>query len=88
MISNNSPMGGRGSSFAQNGNFEERKDKSIGSIMGLNNIDTIDEIDVSVTLKDVGLLFIIGYVIIFISMIIPSIKILNSDPKDILSRRE
>ncbi len=88
MISNNSPMGGRGSSFAQNGNFEERKDKSIGSIMGLNNIDTIDEIDVSVTLKDVGLLFMIGYVIIFISMIIPSIKILNSDPKDILSRRE
>lgn len=87
-VSNQSPMGGRGSSYNQNGNFEERKDKGIGSLTGISSVDTIDEIDVSVTPKDVGLLFIIGYAIIFVSMIIPSIRILNSDPKDILSRRE
>lgn len=89
-VNNQSPMGGRGSSFNQGGNFEERpnKDKGIGSLTGFNSVDAIDEVDVSVTIKDVGLLFIIGYSIIFISMIVPSIKILNSDPKDILSRRE
>lgn len=78
-VSNQSPMGGRGSSFNPNGNFTDTR---------ISYVDTIDEIDVSVTPKDVELLFIIGYAIIFVSMIIPSIKILNSDPKDILSRRE
>lgn len=81
-ISNQSPMGGRGSSFNPNGNFSGKKDK------GISSVNTIDEIDVSVTPKDIGLLFMIGYSIIFVSMIIPSIRILNSDPKDILSRRE
>ena len=42
----------------------------------------------AVTIKDIALLFVIGYGIIFVSMIVPSIKILHSDPKDILSRRE
>lgn len=87
-VNSQSPMGGRGSSFNTNGNFTEKKDKGIGFLTGISSVDTIDEIDVSVTPKDVGLLFIIGYAIIFVSMIIPSIRILNSDPKDILSRRE
>ena len=76
-------MGGRGSSFQSN-NFQSKR--------GLNSFvkktKAIDEVDVSVTLTDVGLLFIIGYSIIFVSMIVPSIKILNTDPKDILSRKE
>ena len=55
---------------------------------GLGTSKTIDSIDVSVTIKDIALLFVIGYGIILVSMIVPSIKILHSDPKDILSRRE
>ena len=79
----NGPMQGRGTSFKQNLNNEG---KGINSL--IKNDKTIDSVDVSVTLTDVGLLFIIGYSIIFISMIIPSIKVLNTDPKDILSRKE
>ena len=73
---NNSPQGGRGN------NFTPFKNK------GFNKVEAIDEIDVNVTSEDILLLFVVGYGIIFVSMIIPSIKIVNSDPKDILSRRD
>lgn len=82
-VMNNSPMGGRGSNF--NGGFKS-ENKGLNSIFKSDK--TIDEVDVSVTLTDVGLLFIIGYSIILVSMVIPSLKIINSDPKDILSRKE
>lgn len=74
---NDSRQGGRGNDFSP---FNINKGKS--------NVKVIDEIDVNVNKEDIGLLFIVGYGIIFISMIVPSIKIINSDPKDILSRRE
>ena len=74
---NDSRQGGRGNDFSS---FNMNKGKS--------NVKVIDEIDVNVNKEDIGLLFIVGYGIIFISMIVPSIKIINSDPKDILSRRE
>lgn len=74
---NDSRQGGRGNDFSP---FNMNKGKS--------NVNVIDEIDVNVNKEDIGLLFIVGYGIIFISMIAPSIKIINSDPKDILSRRE
>lgn len=74
---NDSRQGGRGNDFSP---FNMNKGKS--------NVKVIDEIDVNVNKEDIGLLFIVGYGIIFISMIVPSIKIINSDPKDILSRRE
>lgn len=74
---NDSRQGGRGNDFSP---FNVNKGKS--------NVKVIDEIDVNVNKEDIGLLFIVGYGIIFISMIVPSIKIINSDPKDILSRRE
>lgn len=74
---NDSRQGGRGNDFSP---FNMNKGKS--------NVNVIDEIDVNVNKEDIGLLFIVGYGIIFISMIVPSIKIINSDPKDILSRRE
>ena len=74
---NDSRQGGRGNDFNP---FNMNKGKS--------NVKVIDEIDVNVNKEDIGLLFIVGYGIIFISMIVPSIKIINSDPKDILSRRE
>ena len=74
---NDSRQGGRGNDFSP---FNMNKGKS--------NVKVIDEIDVNVNKEDIGLLFIVEYGIIFISMIVPSIKIINSDPKDILSRRE
>lgn len=56
----------------------------------INNLDleVIDEINVNVDAKNISIMFIIEFGIIIVSMVIPSIKILNSDPKDILSRRE
>lgn len=77
---------GKASSFDKSN--IKRDNFTLGSMTGFGTAKAIDSIDVSVTLTDVLLLFIIGYSIIFVSMIIPSIKILNSDPKDILSRRE
>ena len=85
---NTSVSGNRGNGAVMNRNMNKREDMSIGKMTGLGTSKTIDSIDVSVTLKDIALLFVIGYGIILISMIVPSIKILHSDPKDILSRRE
>lgn len=61
---------------------------NMGIMQNNQNVDVIDEIDVNVTTKDISILFIIELGIIIISMGLPSIKILNSDPKDILSRKE
>ena len=54
----------------------------------MKNSNEIKNINVDVNTKNIGYLFLIGYGIILVSNIIPSIKILNSDPKDILSRKE
>lgn len=85
---NTSVSGNRGNGAVMNRNMNKREDMSIGKMTGLGTSKTIDSIDVSVTIKDILLLFVIGYGIILASMIVPSIKILHSDPKDILSRRE
>ena len=85
---NTSVSGNRGNGAVMNRNMNKREDMSIGKMTGLGTSKTIDSIDVSVTIKDIALLFVIGYGIILVSMIVPSIKILHSDPKDILSRRE
>ena len=69
---NNREFGGRGSGFTNRG----------------NDTEVIDEVDVNVNGKNISMLFMIELGIIVVSMIVPSIKILNSDPKDILSRRE
>lgn len=85
---NTSVSGNRGNGAVMDRNMNKREDMSIGKMTGLGTSKTIDSIDVSVTIKDIALLFAIGYGIILVSMIVPSIKILHSDPKDILSRRE
>ena len=61
---------------------------SFGPMNNYKNENKIKSIDVSTNIDDVLKLFLIGYGIIVISMIIPSIKILNTDPKNILSRKE
>lgn len=53
-----------------------------------NNVSVINELNVDVSKKDMSILALIESLIIVISMVIPSAKILNSDPKDILSRKE
>ena len=53
-----------------------------------SNVSVIDELNVDVSSKDIIILVLVESLIIVISMVIPSIKILNSDPKDILSRKE
>lgn len=75
---NNIPGGNRGTMFNRFNGGENSN----------QNVKTIDEINVNVNTNDVELLFIFGYIIIFLSMIIPSVNILRTDPKDILSRKD
>lgn len=51
-------------------------------------IGTIETIDVSVSINDYLKLFGLGYLIIFLSMIIPATQILRYDPKKILTKTE
>jgi len=60
------------------------------NIMGGSNSDAepIDEIDISASLSDYLILFISSYIIIAVSLIIPSINILRYQPKTILTGKE
>lgn len=49
---------------------------------------TIDELDVSVGITEIGMLVGIGYLLVIISMVIPMMQIIKYDPKTILTRRE
>lgn len=53
-----------------------------------SNVKQIDTIDVSAGIKEYALLFGIGFLIIIVAMIIPSINILRYQPKDILAGKE
>ncbi len=52
------------------------------------NVKVVDEVNVDTSIKDIIILFGLGYIIIISSMVIPSIKILNTDPKSILTGKE
>lgn len=82
-----SDFGGRGNGFTPGGMNGKGQMNKPGEINN-SNVEVIDEIDVNVGVKDISIMAIIELGIIILSMLIPSIKILNSDPKDILSRRE
>ncbi len=53
-----------------------------------SNVKQIDSIDVSPGIKEYALLFGIGFLIIIVAMIIPSINILRYQPKTILTGKE
>ena len=56
-----------------------------GSPMGNSknkDVKVVDEVNVDTSVKDIIILFGLGYIIIISSMVIPSIKILNTDPKN------
>lgn len=74
--------------FGGRGNGLSGRKMDIPNAINNSNLEVINEIDVNVDAKDISIMLIIEFGIIIISMVIPSIKILNSDPKDILSRRE
>lgn len=73
---------------SSNENKMEFGGRGSGLTNRMNDSEVIDEVDVNVNGKNISMLFMIELGIIVVSMIVPSIKILNSDPKDILSRRE
>ena len=52
------------------------------------NVKEIKEVNADTNIKDIVILFGIGYIVIITSMLVPSIKILNTDPKSILSGKE
>ena len=52
------------------------------------NNETITEISVNATAQDYLTLFGLGYMIVFVSMILPSINIIKYEPKTILTRRD
>lgn len=55
----------------------------------LLNAQTVDmTLDISLTTKDIGLLFVIGSMIIFVGAAFSMFPILKANPKDILSRME
>lgn len=60
------------------------------TIGGTNNtnVETIDKIDVSVSVIDYIILFLIGYLISAIAMILPSMNIVKYEPKTILTGRQ
>lgn len=59
-----------------------------GTRPGESNVKQIDELDVSVGIKEIGMLFGISYLLVIVSMSIPMMQIVKYDPKTILSRRE
>ena len=69
-----------------------RGDRGFGNRPSMNgknkNVEVVKEVSVNTNVKDIVILFGLGYVIIIGSMIIPSIKILNTDPKNILTGKE
>lgn len=53
-----------------------------------NKTETVTEIDVNAKAQDYLALFGLGYMIVFVSMILPSINIIKYEPKTILTRRD
>lgn len=66
----------------------QRGEMNIIGIPNNSTVDTIDSIDISVSIEDYIILFLIGYLIAGVAMIIPSINIVKYEPKTILTGRQ
>jgi len=51
------------------------------------NVDVIDEIDVSIGFKNYAMLFLVGYTIMGMACIVPTLNIIKYEPKTILTGR-
>jgi len=60
----------------------------IGGMNPSADVSTIDKIDISVGVKDYAILFIVGYIIAGVAMIVPAINIAKYEPKTILTGRQ
>lgn len=72
--------GGMGGNFQISGNGMNNTNNS--------NAETIDNIDISVSVNDYALLFLIGYLIAGLAMVLPSMNIVKYEPKTILTGRQ
>ena len=62
---------------------------NLGNLNGINsNVDAIDKIDVNVSGTDYVMLFLIGYLVAGVAMIIPAVNIVKYEPKTILTGRQ
>lgn len=73
--------GGMGRNFQYGGDAPQGMNNN-------NNVEAIDSIDISIAISDYALLFLIGYLIVGVAMIIPSINIVKYEPKTILTGRQ
>ena len=73
-----------------NGMGGQRINGLVTSMMGGPNseVEAIDEINVSISPENYLLLFLIGYGVMALSMVIPTINIIKYEPKTILTGRE
>ncbi len=53
-----------------------------------SDVEVIEEINISISAYEYVILFVIGYLVLFISMIIPVVNIMKYEPKTILTGRE
>ncbi|MCE4051500.1 MULTISPECIES: ABC transporter permease [Bacillaceae] len=72
-------------SFRGGGGFGKVMTSTAASTAG---VETIDELDVSATGQDLGLLAMIGALIAVISALLPSLSVLRLQPKTILSKQD
>lgn len=62
--------------------------RAFGGPASSSDVETISEIDVSVSPSDYAILFAAGYLIIILSLVVPSVNILRYQPKTILTGKE
>ena len=79
---------GRPGAGGMGGNFQFGRNSMDGMNNNNSNVEAINNIDISVSVSDYALLFMIGYLIAGVAMIIPSMNIVKYEPKTILTGRQ
>ena len=75
-------MGGRGMNSMARGAMPGLANQSA------SNVEQIDEINVSAGIKEYATIFGLGYLILIVAMVLPSVNILRYQPKTILTGKE
>ena len=83
------PVGGSGSSRGNASSIPNMPDGSnTKDIMMANREDQKVELDINAKPEDYLLLFVTGYLVIILALIIPSVSIMRYQPKEILTGKE
>ncbi|MBR4721428.1 MAG: FtsX-like permease family protein, partial [Muribaculaceae bacterium] len=84
-----SPMGGSSSSRGSAPSMPDMSDDSnMKDIMKAGRDSEIVELDINARPEDYLLLFVTGYLVIILALIIPSVNIMRYQPKEILTGKE